>query len=192
MQRTPCAAAAVLAFMSVARAAEAHPPILYRTYCVGAFCWPVAVPAPDRATPRNATQRRHRGPRPSAARGLRDDARAEAGAPIAGDSTIAVARRYLGRNPTGWARAWCGAFMRLVMRGAGYPDLPSGNVASAWTHYGRPGLPQPGALVVWPHHVGLITAVYGDVRATVISGNDGRRVRERELSIAHAVVRLPR
>jgi hypothetical protein len=44
--------------------------------------------------------------------------------------------------------------------------------------------------VVWPHHVGLITAVHGNGLATVITGNDGRRVRERVMSIAGAVVRM--
>jgi hypothetical protein len=109
----------------------------------------------------------------------------------AASAPVSIARRYLGGNPVGWAHVWCGAFMRLVMRAAGYPDLPSGDLAAAWARYGRASVPQPGAVVVWPHHVGLITAVHGNGLATVISGNDGHRVRERVMSIARAVVRLP-
>jgi hypothetical protein len=42
-----------------------------------------------------------------------------------------------------------------------------------------------------PHHVGLITALHGNGLATVVSGNDGRCVRERVMSIADAVVCMP-
>ena len=46
--------------------------------------------------------------------------------------------------------------------------------------------------LVWPHHVGLITDVHADGTATVISGNDGNRVRERVLSLRGAVAyRVP-
>jgi hypothetical protein len=64
-------------------------------------------------------------------------------------------------------------------------DLPSGNLT--WARDSRASAPQPGALVVWPHHVGLITAVHRNGLATVISGNDGHRVRERVMSIRRAI-----
>ena len=202
MQRMLCAAtiALVLILGSSADAAT-RPHVYYRVKCVGLYCWPVADPAP----PGNTTPRR--GARPVEARRHRERWRQSSASDAAkpdvglgsdarwfspaGGTPVAIARHYLGGNPTGWTRAWCGAFMRLVMHAAGYPDLPSGNLAAAWARYGRPSAPQPGAVVVWPHHVGLITAVRSDGLATVISGNDGRRVRERVRSIARTVVRMP-
>ena len=201
MQRMLCAAAAALVLLMSPADAAARPHVYYRVKCVGLYCAPVLEPTP----PRNAAP--HRGRRQIDAQQPR--ARLRHAAPTApptpdisvrfderwpspaGGAPVAIARRYLGGNPTGWARAWCGAFMRLVMRAAGYPDLPSGDLAAAWARYGHPSAPQPGAVVVWPHHVGLITAVHGDGLATVISGNDGRRVRERVRSIARAVMRVP-
>ena len=201
MQRKLCAATAALVLIlgsSVVVAARPH--VYYRTKCVGLYCWPMAEPMPRSAPPRRErrhidAQRRHERLRhtgPTAPLTSDVGARFDTRWPSPfGGTPVAIARRYLGGNPTGWARAWCDAFMRLVMHAAGYPDLPSGNLAAAWARYGRPSAPQPGAVVVWPHHVGLITAVRSDGLATVISGNDGRRVRERVRSIARTVVRMP-
>jgi hypothetical protein len=44
----------------------------------------------------------------------------------------------------------------------------------------------PGAIVVWRHHVGIITGRHGN-QWVVKSGNDGRRVRERPRSVAGAI-----
>jgi hypothetical protein len=198
MQRMLCAAAAALVLLVAPADAVARPQVYYRTKCVGLYCWPVAEPTPRRKAvslrgARSIDLRQHHRRRwhdddlPAAATrdvDLRSDERRFS---LNRDTPIAIARRYLGGNPTGWARAWCGAFMRLVMRAAGYPDLPSGNLAAAWRRYGRPNAPQPGAIVVWRHHVGLITALHGAGFATVISGNDGHRVRERPRSIAGAI-----
>ncbi len=197
MQRMLCAAAAALVLFAAPAAAATRPHVYYRTKCVGLYCWPVAEPTPQRsAAPGRGrrhieAQRRYRrlhggDASASATRdvGMHVDERWSS---PGGGAPVAIARHYLGGNPTGWARAWCGVFMRLVMRAAGYPDLPSGNLAAAWASYGRPSAPQPGAVVVWPHHVGLITALHGDGFATVISGNDGRRVRERPRSIIGAI-----
>jgi hypothetical protein len=207
MQRMLCAAAAALALLCLSpAAAQARSHVYYRVKCAGTYCWPVAEPAARRAAGQRKARRAHarghamprirRPPPQSLPIGFDNDGRvhldviaAPAGADASG--AVAVARRYLGANPTGWAHVWCGAFMRLVMRNAGYPDLPSGDLAAAWARYGRSSAPQPGAVVVWPHHVGLITAVHGNGLATVISGNDGHRVRERVMSIRSAVVRMP-
>ena len=47
---------------------------------------------------------------------------------------------------------WCGWWMR-TQKGGG-PEL---NLAHNWAHWGRPSGPQIGAVVVWSHHVGMIT-----------------------------------
>jgi hypothetical protein len=60
-----------------------------------------------------------------------------------------------------------------------YSGRPAGCPARAWAALGHAaGGPQVGAIVVWPHHVGKIEAVDGS-RILVLSGNDGRTVRER-------------
>lgn len=72
-------------------------------------------------------------------------------------------------------RAWCGCFL------SSYLGIHSRNlwVARNWARVGHPASgPQAGAVVVWPNHVGLIRAAEGG-RILVLSGNDGRAVRER-------------
>jgi hypothetical protein len=80
--------------------------------------------------------------------------------------------------------AWCGWWMR-TQKGGG-PEL---NLARNWAHWGRSSEPQIGAVVVWPHHVGMITGRTASGQWIVKSGNDGGRVRERPRSVAGAVFR---
>lgn len=72
---------------------------------------------------------------------------------------------------------WCGCFMRTLFGGgAEY------NLARNWAHRGSPTVPHVGAVVVWPHHVGLITG-QASHEWVVKSGNDGHAVRERPRSL---------
>jgi hypothetical protein len=80
---------------------------------------------------------------------------------------------------------WCGWWMR-TQKGGG-PEL---NLASNWRHWGRPSGPRVGAVVVWAHHVGMITGQASNGQWIVKSGNDGGRVRERPRSVAGAVFRI--
>lgn len=137
---------------------------------------------------RHVTRQRHRSraprtvpvpkPRPKAlARGLVEEVQkgaAEAAKPISG--LAAVAGRYLGGNPTGWRRAWCGNFMRLVVRQAGLPDHKGGNLARNWSHYGRASSARVGAIGVMPHHVGIVIGRCRGGGILLRSGNHGRRV----------------
>ena len=82
-------------------------------------------------------------------------------------------------------RAWCGWWMRTQLGGG-----PQYNLAWNWRNYGSPGSPQVGAVVVWRHHVGMITGQASNGQWLVKSGNDSRRVRERPRSIAGAVIRI--
>jgi hypothetical protein len=68
----------------------------------------------------------------------------------------------------------------------GGPEL---NLARNWAQWGRPSGPQVGAVVVWSHHVGIITGRAANGQWIVKSGNDGGRVRERPRSVAGAVFR---
>lgn len=93
---------------------------------------------------------------------------------------------HLGRDPR--PRAWCGWWMRHHL---GVADRRY-NRAAAWAHYGSPAHgPHVGAIVVWRHHVGILTAK--TPRGwRVKSGNDGHRVRDRVRSLKGAIAfRLP-
>lgn len=79
--------------------------------------------------------------------------------------------------------AWCGWFMRQQV---GADPGPSYNLARSWAHWGSATFASIGAVVVWPHHVGMI--VGGSPGHWVVkSGNDGHQVRTRELSVARAI-----
>lgn len=80
---------------------------------------------------------------------------------------------------------WCGWWMR-TQKGGG-PEL---NLARNWANWGRPSGPRVGAVVVWSHHVGMITGRTPDGQWIVKSGNDDGRVRERPRSVQGAVFRV--
>jgi hypothetical protein len=79
---------------------------------------------------------------------------------------------------------WCGWWLRTQLGGG--PEL---NLARNWKNWGRPSGAQVGAVVVWSHHVGIITGRSASGQWIVKSGNDGGRVRERPRSVAGAVFR---
>lgn len=92
-----------------------------------------------------------------------------------------LAHANLGGRP----RQWCGWWMRTQLGGG-----PEFNLAANWRRWGSPvSGPQVGAVVVWPHHVGIITGQTAGGKWIVKSGNDGGRVRERARSVAGAVFR---
>jgi len=103
----------------------------------------------------------------------------------------AEARGYCGRhlaashNIGARPARWCGWWMRTQMGGG-----PEYNLAHNWTHWGHASGPCVGAVVVWPHHVGMITGRTAGGEWIVKSGNDGGRVRERPRSVAGAVFRV--
>lgn len=79
--------------------------------------------------------------------------------------------------------AWCGWWMRS-QKGGG----PEYNLARNWAKRGTSaGGPQVGAVVVWPHHVGIITGKSSNGQWIVKSGNDSNAVRERPRSVAGAI-----
>ncbi len=87
----------------------------------------------------------------------------------------------VGKRP----RKWCGWWMRTQLGGG-----PKFNVAWNWRHYGSPTGPQVGAVVIWRHHVGIITGRTASGKWIVKSGNDGNRVRERARSVKGAIFRI--
>lgn len=80
-------------------------------------------------------------------------------------------------------RAWCGWWMR-TQKGGG----PEYNVARNWAKRGaRLYGPEPGAVVVWAHHVGVITGKASNGKWIVKSGNDSNQVREQVRSVHDAI-----
>jgi hypothetical protein len=80
---------------------------------------------------------------------------------------------------------WCGWYMRTQKGGsAAY------NLASSWRNYGSPAAPQVGAVVVWPHHVGMIVGQAPGGQWIIRSGNDSGAVRDRPRSLSGAAVRI--
>ena len=104
-----------------------------------------------------------------------------------GASTKTVKPTKVGRYNVGPRPGrWCGWWMRTQLGGG-----PEYNLARNWAKRGRPARgPRVGAVVVWSHHVGMITGRTKDGQWIVKSGNDGGRVRERPRSVKGAVFRV--
>ncbi len=104
--------------------------------------------------------------------------RADAGLSLASGIWREVARSF-GPRPRAWCGWWLGQHLGKTDRRLW--------LARNWAHEGsNAGGPHVGAVVVWRHHVGIITGRQGN-QWVVKSGNDGRRVRERPRSIAGAI-----
>lgn len=91
-------------------------------------------------------------------------------------------RREVGRA-VGRPRAWCGWWLGLHLGMLDRRLWKASNWASVGSNARGPGV---GVVVVWPHHVGIITGRH-DKGWIVKSGNDGGAVRERARSIAGVI-----
>jgi uncharacterized protein (TIGR02594 family) len=97
------------------------------------------------------------------------------------NALIAEARKYIGTNPTGRRRLWCGAFMDMVLRRTGHEG--GGNLALGYAHYGqRISGPRVGAIAVMSRrgggHVGIVTGIDSNGNPIIISGNHNHTVAE--------------
>jgi uncharacterized protein (TIGR02594 family) len=103
---------------------------------------------------------------------------------------IKLSRAVRWEGPDTRPSQWCGWFMRQMFRVADREY----NRAAKWAEWGHwsPG-PRVGAVVVWPHHVGLIQGGPDNHGQWLVhSGNDGHMVRTRYMSIARAIAfRMP-
>jgi hypothetical protein len=100
--------------------------------------------------------------------------------------TARTTRTTAGRYSVGAKPArWCGWWMRTQLGGG-----PEYNLARNWANRGRPlSGPRVGAVVVWSHHVGMITGRTENGQWIVKSGNDDGAVRERPRNVSGAVFR---
>src|SRR5512139_806365 len=86
-------------------------------------------------------------------------------------------------RPAGCPTKWCGCWMMKVFSLTDKALWAARN----WAHVGKPAEgPANGVVVVWPHHVGIITGQKNGVWV-VKSGNDGNAVRERARSLKGAI-----
>jgi uncharacterized protein (TIGR02594 family) len=100
---------------------------------------------------------------------------------------VVMAQRYRGTNPTGRSHDWCAEFANLVLKRTGHRGSGSA-LARSFASYGRPAPgPVPGAIVVFPHHVGFVIGSDGHGRIRVVSGNHGHRVGEGFYSTRRAI-----
>lgn len=115
-----------------------------------------------------------------ATQGSRSSRRGHTGDAFGGltsNSLVSEARRYMGTNPTGRGRAWCGAFLDMVLKKTGHAG--GGNLARAYARYGtRVSGPQVGAIAVMNHHVGVVSGVDANGNPIIVSGNHNRTVAE--------------
>jgi len=84
-----------------------------------------------------------------------------------------------GGRPSAWCGWWLGNHLGMSKRNLWLAR----NWASVGSNAGGPGV---GVVVVWRHHVGIITGRAGG-KWIVKSGNDGHAVRERPRSLAGAI-----
>ena len=100
---------------------------------------------------------------------------------VTNDALVSEARKYIGTNPTGRGRLWCGAFMDLVLKRTGHAG--GGNLASAYARYGtRVSSPQVGAIAVMGRHggghVGVVSGIDANGNPIIISGNHNHTTAE--------------
>ncbi len=144
---------------------------------------------PVKTTDRSSRSRSQRASQ-AAFRDAQASANAGSGASVGGfgsSSVVSEARRYLGGNPTGRSRAWCAAFMNMVLQRTGHSGSGS-NLARSFASYGqRVSGPQVGAIAVMSRgrsggHVGVVSGIDAKGNPIVVSGNNGNRVREASVS----------
>jgi hypothetical protein len=82
------------------------------------------------------------------------------------------------------AKAWCGSYLSKHLGKSDRRLALARSWASEGMNAGGPGI---GVVVVWPHHVGIITGQTPDGQWIVHSGNDGGAVRTRARSLARAI-----
>lgn len=91
---------------------------------------------------------------------------------------VAIAKRYLGTNPTGWASLWCGRFMAMIAPQAA-KRIPNPNLAINWAKLPRVS-PRVGAILITRrnggNHVGVVIGFDKRNNPITISGNHNRKV----------------
>lgn len=105
---------------------------------------------------------------------------------------VSTARQFVGQNPTGRKRLWCGAFLDYVLQRTGHK--PGSDLASDYAHYGRRVHgPVVGAIAVMSRrgggHAGIVSGIDERGNPILISGNSGGRGPGRRVVSEHTYPR---
>ena len=97
--------------------------------------------------------------------------------PASAKSLVTLMSNDVGKGrPSGCPSAWCACYLDKTLKKAGKRPLGS-NKASAFANYGKKAKAgQIGAIMVMPHHVGVVSGKCADGRIEVVSGNHGNKV----------------
>lgn len=100
---------------------------------------------------------------------------------LGGADLVSRARSYMGTNPTGWRRVWCGRFMAMIAPNAA-ARLRNPNVARDWAALPHTS-PHVGAIAVLSRgrrggHIGVVSGFKANGDPIIVSGNHGHLVGE--------------
>jgi uncharacterized protein (TIGR02594 family) len=97
--------------------------------------------------------------------------------PASAKSLVTLMTSDVGKGrPAGCPKAWCACYLEKTLKKAGLRTLGS-NKASAFAKYGKKAKAgQVGAIMVMPHHVGVVAGKCEDGRIKLVSGNHGNKV----------------
>jgi uncharacterized protein (TIGR02594 family) len=97
--------------------------------------------------------------------------------PASASSLVKMMTNEVGHGrPSGCPSAWCACYLEHTLKKAGFRQLGS-FAARDFAHYGKRARPgQVGAIMVMPHHVGVVAGKCDDGRVKLVSGNHGHRV----------------
>jgi uncharacterized protein (TIGR02594 family) len=97
--------------------------------------------------------------------------------PATAKSLVSLMSADAGKGrPSGCPNAWCACYLEHTLKKAGLPTLGS-NAARDFAKYGKRAKPgQVGAIMVMPHHVGVVAGKCPDGRIKLVSGNHGHKV----------------
>lgn len=113
--------------------------------------------------------------------------------PVSASTLVSLMTHDVGKGrPSGCPSRWCACYLDRMLKKAGLPTLGS-YAARDFAHYGRKAKAgQVGAIMVMPHHVGVVAGKCSDGRVRLVSGNHGHRVGTGCYAVGKAIAwRLP-
>lgn len=88
---------------------------------------------------------------------------------------------------------WCSAFVKWIMKSAGYEVRIITASSQSWKHWGtKLAFPKYGAITVFPSHVAFFVRRVGSNKICVLGGNQKDQVKESTYKASDAEYRWPR
>lgn len=97
--------------------------------------------------------------------------------PASAASLVSAMTHDVGKGrPAHCPSAWCACYLEQALKKTGHATLGS-FAARDFTRYGKKAAPKTvGAIMVMPHHVGVVVGSCSDGRVKLVSGNHGHKV----------------